>query len=78
MPRVKGRNQLGIAGYLGEYVNRSDLKEFMTLFRPDAVRSQISIVNVGEGTNDEDHPGVEARILLPMSVYVSITCNHTG
>jgi tripeptidyl-peptidase-1 len=66
VPRAEGRNQLGIAGYLGENVSRSDLKEFMTLFRPDAVGSQISIVNVNGGTNDENHPGVEARILLSM------------
>ena len=50
----------------------------MTLFRPDAMRSQVSILNVSGGNNDENHPGVEARILLPMSVYVSITFNHTG
>ena len=77
VPQVQGKNQLGIAGYLGEYVSQSDLKEFMILFRPDAVDSQVSIVNVS-GSNDENNPGLEARILLPMSVYVSITCNHTG
>ena len=77
VPQVQGKNQLGIAGYLGEYVSQSDLKEFMTLFRPDAVDSQVSIVDVSGG-NDENHPGSEARILLPVSVYVSITCNHTG
>ena len=80
VPRAKGQNQLGIAGYSGEYVSRSDLKEFMTLFRPDAVRAQVSIVNVSGGNNDENNPGSEVRILLPItiSVYVSITCNHTG
>jgi tripeptidyl-peptidase-1 len=43
----------------------------MTLFRPDAVGSQISIVNVNGSTNDENQPTLEARILLSMSVYVS-------
>jgi len=77
VPRARGGNQLGITGYLGQYVSRSDLKEFMICFRPDAVRSQVEIVNVN-GTNDENDPGVEVRILLLMSIYVSITCSHTG
>ena len=77
VPQARGRNQLGITGYLGQYVSRSDLKEFMIRFRPDAVRSQVEIVNVN-GTNDENDPGVEVRILLLMSIYVSMTCSHTG
>ena len=77
VPQARGRNQLGITGYLGQYVSQSDLKEFMIRFRPDAVRSQVAIVNVN-GTNDENDPGVEVRILLLMSVYVSITCNRVG
>jgi tripeptidyl-peptidase-1 len=78
VPRVPSRNGLGIAGYLGNFVSGTDLKEFMTLFRPDAVGSQISIVNVNGSINDEKHPSKEARILLSMSLYVFITCNHTG
>ena len=68
MPRAPYENQLGITGYLGQYVSRSDLKEFMVLFRPDAVDSQVEIVNVNGSTNDEKNPGVEARILLLMSL----------
>jgi tripeptidyl-peptidase-1 len=70
VPRVPFRNQLGIAGYLGRYVSLSDLKDFMTLFRPDAVGSQLSIVNVNGGTEHENHPTGEARTLLSMSVYL--------
>jgi tripeptidyl-peptidase-1 len=75
-PRATGSNQLGITGYLGDSVSRSDLKEFLRVFRPDAVHPQLSIVNVNGGTNDENNPNRTARILLSMSVYIS--CNHTG
>jgi tripeptidyl-peptidase-1 len=78
VPRAPDENQLGITGYLEQYVSRSDLKEFMTRFRPDAEDSQVTIVNVNGSINDEDNPGVEARILPLMSVYVSKTCNPTG
>ena len=71
VPRAPGKNQLGITGYLGQYVSRSDLKEFMVLFRPDAVGSQVEIVNVNGSTNDENNPGVEVRIVLP-TAYICL------
>jgi tripeptidyl-peptidase-1 len=63
VPLVPNKNQIGIAGYLGEYVSQSDLTEFMILFRTDGVSAQVAIVDVS-GSNDQSHPGVEARVLL--------------
>jgi tripeptidyl-peptidase-1 len=77
-PQVPDKNQLGIAGYLGEYTSQSDLTEFMTLFRADAVSAQVSIVGVNGGTNVESQPSSEARILPCMRVYVSKHVNHAG
>ena len=78
MPRVPHKNQLGIVGYLGEYGSLSDLKWFMVVFRPDALRSQVSIVGVNRSVDDENHPGGEVRTVLSIRVYASVTCKHIG
>ncbi|ORY09125.1 tripeptidyl peptidase-like protein [Clohesyomyces aquaticus] len=49
-PRAAGRNQIGLANYLGELNNRSDTAIYLSTYRPDAVKGaqefrQISIAN---------------------------------
>jgi tripeptidyl-peptidase-1 len=78
VPCVPDENKLGIAGYLGESASQSDLKEFMTLFRPLAVGARFSDVAVNGGINDQSKPGSEVRTLLPAGVYVTKACNPTG
>jgi tripeptidyl-peptidase I len=78
VPRVPGKNRLGIAGYLGESASQSDLKVFMTLFRPRAVGAGFSVKSINGGINDQSNPGSEVRTVLPAGVYVTQACNPTG
>jgi tripeptidyl-peptidase I len=78
VPRVPRKNKLGIAGYLGESTSQSDLKVFMTLFRPRAVGARISVKSINGGINDQSDPGSEVRALLPAMVFVTQACNPTG
>ena len=75
-PRAQGENELGIAGYLGQFPSQLDLTQFMGLFRPDAARAAFSAVTIKGGTDDQNHPGVEVRTVLPPMVHVSVTCEH--
>jgi tripeptidyl-peptidase I len=62
-PSATAQNQLGIAGYLGEFASQQDLKEFMLLFRADAARADFTVEQVNGGGNDQSNPGAEVCIM---------------
>jgi tripeptidyl-peptidase-1 len=64
LPQAKSKNKLGVTGYLREFASQSDLTNFLTRFRSDAVPAQFSVVTVHGGINNESHPGVEVRPAL--------------
>ena len=78
VPRALEKNKLGITGYFGISVNQTDLTKFMTLFRPDAVGAQISVVSVNGSNNNLSSPISEVRSVLAAGSYVTKTCNSTG
>ncbi|GLB42698.1 putative pro-kumamolisin, activation domain [Lyophyllum shimeji] len=61
-PAATDRNTIGVAGYLGEYANRKDLQTFFTKFRPDAVNSSYTTIQVNGGGDDQNVPGQEANL----------------
>lgn len=65
VPRVPGKNKLGVTGYLGESASQSDLKVFMTLFRPRAVGARFSVKSINGGINNQSNPGSEVRTCYP-------------
>ena len=77
-PQAQGGNELGIAGYDGEFPSQSDLTQFMRLFRPDAAGATFSAWIINGGADDQTNPGSEVRTVLHAMVYVPVTCKHTG
>ncbi|EMD34382.1 hypothetical protein CERSUDRAFT_107569 [Gelatoporia subvermispora B] len=55
-------NRIGIAGYLEQFVNFADLQTFFTMFRPDAVGANVTVISVDGGLNDQTMPGDEANL----------------
>lgn len=62
VPQATRWNKLGIAGYVGEYANRNDLQTFFRSFRPDAVGSNFTIVQINGGGDNQTQPGIEANL----------------
>ncbi|PAV23333.1 subtilisin [Pyrrhoderma noxium] len=63
VPRAAHKgNSIGVTGYLEQFVNFADLQTFYSLFRPDAVGFNVSVVSVNGGLNDQSTPGVEANL----------------
>ncbi|KAH8117638.1 subtilisin-like protein [Phellopilus nigrolimitatus] len=55
-------NRIGVTGYLEQFVNFADLQTFYSMFRPDALGFNVSILSVDGGVNDQTVPGVEANL----------------
>jgi tripeptidyl-peptidase I len=77
-PRATSTNKLGITGYLEQFASRSDLTNFLTLFRGDAAAAQFSVMKVNGGINDQSHPGTEVRSALALRVNVDVVYQRTG
>ena len=58
MPTQKVRNRLGIAGFLEDFPNRTDLRTFLTKYRTDtvldAVDADFRVVPINGGLEDSD------------------------
>ena len=61
-PAAKGRNVLGIAGYLDDYPSPADLAEFLRRYRSDAADATLSVVQVNGGGYDPNQPNAEANL----------------
>ncbi|KAI6016231.1 Pro-kumamolisin, activation domain-containing protein [Pisolithus marmoratus] len=46
-------NQIGITGYLGQYVNNHDLQQFFATYVPDAYGSHYTVVSINGGQNNQ-------------------------
>ncbi|KAI5119526.1 hypothetical protein M0805_002548 [Coniferiporia weirii] len=55
-------NRIGVTGYLEQFVNFADLQTFYTMFRPDAVGFNVSVLSIDGGLNDQTMPGDEANL----------------
>ncbi len=62
VPAAMGRNVLGILGLQNEYPSWTDLTQFMTTHRADAVPATFEVEPVNGGGFDPTHPGTEASI----------------
>ncbi|KAH8979803.1 subtilisin-like protein [Lactarius akahatsu] len=60
VPAATDRNKLGIAGYVGEYPNPTDLKKFMKRFHSSGTEATYTVVQVNNGGYDPTNPGLEA------------------
>ena len=63
LPQATSKNKLGVTEYLQQYASQSDLTNFLTRFRSDAVPAQFSVVTVN-GIYNESDPGTEVRPAL--------------
>lgn len=57
-PQVPGKNQLGLANYLGEVNNRSDARIYLEKYRPEAVEAadQFQVISIANGTTAQIPP----------------------
>ena len=69
VPAATFSNKLGIAGYLEEFANHTDLTTFMNRFRPDAASAAFTVVPINGGGNDQTHPGTEVS-----NAWVGVEC----
>lgn len=92
-PRAAGKNRVGLNDFLGESNNRSDVKLFLSQYRPEAVAAadQFEIVVIANGTNNQNQEdptdlwnGVEiegnldAETILGISWPTPLTAFTTG
>ncbi|KAF9009290.1 subtilisin-like protein [Hymenopellis radicata] len=64
-------NVLGVVGYLDQWANYVDLKNFMGAFRPDKAQVSFDTVLVHGGANDQSQPGDEANLDVQYTVGIS-------
>jgi tripeptidyl-peptidase-1 len=64
VPQATSKNKLGVTGYLQQFASQTDLTNFLTRFRSDAVPARFSVVTVNGGINNETDPGIEVRRAL--------------
>ena len=69
-PQAPSSNSLGVTGYLDQFASHSDLTEFLSLFRIDALSAQFPVVRVNGGLDDQNQPGVEVSPVLHVRVNV--------
>lgn len=81
-PQATSKNKLGVTGYLQQFASQSDLTNFLTLFRSDAVPARLSVVTVNGGIYNQSQPGMEVRLALYVKsglwVDVDVIYRHTG
>ncbi|KDQ08888.1 hypothetical protein BOTBODRAFT_37586 [Botryobasidium botryosum FD-172 SS1] len=54
VPKVPGKNKIGITGYLEQYANFADLKQFYQAYVPAAVDSKFDVKLIHGGKNDQN------------------------
>lgn len=59
---TSGVVDIGVMGYIDQYVSNTDLKTFNNKYRPDAAGYAIPIQLRNGATNDASNPGVEAML----------------
>lgn len=70
-PSADTTSVLGVAGYLDEYANEEDLTTFLGKYLPDASNATFETVQVNDGGNDQNDPGVEANLDIQYTVSLS-------
>ncbi|KAF2136827.1 uncharacterized protein K452DRAFT_362269 [Aplosporella prunicola CBS 121167] len=93
VPQVPGQNKIGLANYLDETSNRSDVSIFLQQFRPDAVSAAynftIEVINDGDNTqmpntpeqNDDgkdEEANLDAETILGISYPTPMIAYNTG
>jgi tripeptidyl-peptidase-1 len=77
VPTETSRNSLGVAGYLNQYASRADLQIFLQKFRPDAVGSNLTVVQVNGGGDDQNEPDQEANLDVQYATAMSFPTPNT-
>ena len=93
VPKVPGKNQVGLTNYLGEVSNRSDVSIFLQRFRPDAVSAaQAFTIDVIDRADNQQTPenstelavgkdlegNLDAETILGLGYPTPLTTYNTG
>ncbi|KAH8993283.1 subtilisin-like protein [Lactarius hatsudake] len=62
VPVAGDRNALGVIGFLDDYPNPDDLRQFMNEYRSDATSATYTVAQIKGGGYDPGNPGVEANL----------------
>ncbi|KAF8320995.1 peptidase S8/S53 domain-containing protein [Cantharellus anzutake] len=72
--KAKGtRSSIGITGYLEQYANFADLKQFYSIFHPPALKSalHVGLINGAIGSRNISEAGIEANLDVQFAGGVS-------
>ncbi|KAH9035171.1 subtilisin-like protein [Lactarius deliciosus] len=76
VPSAADRNVLGVAGYLRDYPNPDDLRQFMNEYRSDATSATYSVVQIKDGGYDPSKPTVEANLNIQYTSAIAYPTPH--
>ncbi|KAH9035433.1 subtilisin-like protein [Lactarius hengduanensis] len=76
VPSAVDHNVLGVAGFLGDYPNPDDLRQFMNEYRFDATSATYSVVQVKGGGYDPSNPTVEANLNIQYTSAIAYPTPH--
>lgn len=92
-PQVPGKSQIGLTDFLMEANNRSDVRIFLSKFRPDAVTAadtfQVVVINGGDNQQTPDTPAqlaagkdlegnLDAETIIGIDYPIPLTAFTTG
>ncbi|KAH9010271.1 subtilisin-like protein [Lactarius pseudohatsudake] len=75
-PLAEGYNALGILGLNDEYPSYTDLTQFMTEFRADAVDATFTVQQVNGGGFNPNQPGSEANVDTQWTAVIAYPIPH--
>ncbi|KAF7307389.1 Family S53 protease-like protein [Mycena indigotica] len=73
-PATQKKNVLGISGFLNEFANFNDLKDFLARYRPEmpsSTKFDVQLIDGGSNTQLRAFAGVEASLDIQYSVGVA-------
>ncbi|KAI9452110.1 subtilisin-like protein [Lactarius psammicola] len=71
VPTVVDMNEIGIAGFRGQYPNPEDLQEFMKEYRTDGEYATYRVEGVNGGLYNPSEPGAEANLNLQFAEAIT-------
>ncbi|KAH9167149.1 subtilisin-like protein [Lactarius sanguifluus] len=75
-PLAVDRNVLGVMGFLGNYPNPDELRQFMNQYRFDATSATYSVVQIKDGGYDPSNPSMEANLNIQYTSAISYPTPH--
>ncbi|KAH9170391.1 subtilisin-like protein [Lactarius sanguifluus] len=76
VPLAPERNMLGVAGYLSDWPSLDDLREFMNVYRSDAMSATYRVVQINGGGYDPSNPTSKANLDIQYTSAIAYPTTH--